>query len=198
MNFDAVSRIKTSGGLKRLWNKKQNYWMRKTRPRDPLHQQNASQPDSPQQQDAVELHHLEIDPVQLATDAASTLAEEESAIVATSGEDEPMEYSDHGDMRIDPPRTMRRAIRQDLRRHWRFAKVIHQPEGFMSRGIAGKGIYLFLLHNNEEVIIDVRFITSSCPFKIANIYVATGYQMFRRKRCCREGRRPDFEDALRN
>lgn len=130
--------------------------MKKTRPRDLSHRQNAPQPDPPQQQDAVESHHPEIDPVQLTTGVASAIVEEEAAVAATSGEDEPMEYSDHGDMRIDPPRPMRRAIRQDLRRHWRFAKVINQPEGFMSHGIAGRGIYLFLLHNNEEVITDVR------------------------------------------
>ena len=177
MSLDAVSRIKTSGGLVRLWNKKRNYWMRKTRPPEPPHQLNAPQPDPSQQQNALELDSLEIDPVQFAEDAGFASAGEEVASPATSGEDEPMDYNDHGDRRINPPRPMRREIRQDLRRHWRFAKVIYQPEGFMSHGVAGRGIYLFLLHNDQEAIIDVRSITSTCLFKVAHRYAATGYQM---------------------
>lgn len=161
----------------RLWNKKRNYWMRKTRLPDPPHQLNAPQPDPSQQQDALELDSPEIDPMQFAEDAALAPTEEEVASPATSGEDEPMDYNDHGNRRIDPPRPMRREIRQDLRRYWRFAKVINQPEGFMSRGVAGRGIYLFLLHNDQEVIVDVRFITSTCLFKITDRYVASGCQM---------------------
>jgi len=175
--LDAVSRLKTSGGLTKLWNKRRNYWMRKVRPPEPPQQQNVPPPGPSREENAPRLYPLEVDTTKVGIGVAPALAEEEVTSPATSGEDEPMEYSDNGDMRIEPPRPMRRAIRQDLRRYWRFAKVINQPEGFMSNGIAGRGIYLFLLHNQEEVIIDVRSNTRTGPFKTTDRHAATGYQI---------------------
>lgn len=177
-----MARKRARKGVQDLWDKRKRHWIARHPPPPPpqAHVQAHIQSPAIAAIAAIAAQHLALlAAAQTAVEqqaaaaqnaieqiAAARIAAAEAAAAAldvlhppvspsSSGSSDPESYVVEGDARVNPSKSVRRAVRTHLNAHWRFAKILDQTPKHIENGVAGRGVYLFVLLNRDNIIEEV-------------------------------------------